>query len=76
MMHPYFLDQTQEQTALLVESPLDRYECCEHCEHRRCPRHDGHVDPCDRSGCEKGLEQLGEYKAPKNNGLSNSIPAS
>lgn len=35
-----------EDQRLLVESPMFRFECCEHCRTPRCPRHDGHPAPC------------------------------
>jgi len=44
-----FWDQTPEQADLLVETPLDRYECCLHCPHDA--RHDGHVDACPLGHC-------------------------
>jgi hypothetical protein len=60
-MYNRFFDMTDEQKDLLVESPMDRFECCAHCNGWACPRHDGHPDPCDR--CEAGTVMVGEYRA-------------
>jgi hypothetical protein len=62
-LNEFFLDMTPEQEDLLVESPMDRYECCEHCRAVNCPRHDGHPDPCERKGCAEGNTMVGEYRA-------------
>ncbi len=59
-MNEFFLDQTDEQRDLLVESPMDRYECCAHCRSPRCIRHDGHPEPCPVQPCEAGRKMLGE----------------
>lgn len=61
---------SDESDALLVESPMFRYECCEHCRTRRCPRHDGHPDPCsvdpltEGEACLAGSTMLGEVTTP------------
>jgi hypothetical protein len=57
--------RSAEEAALLAESPMFRYECCEHCRTSRCPRHDGHPDPCSAdplvSGtCQAGSTMIGE----------------
>lgn len=56
--------QPAENDALLAESPMFRYECCTHCRTSRCPRHDGHPDPCSADslvidGCQAGSTMLG-----------------
>lgn len=63
--------QATENDDLLVESPMFRFECCEHCRTSRCPRHDGHPDPCfldpltgGGSECVQGNTMLGEVVSP------------
>ncbi|ROR91732.1 hypothetical protein EDD33_2607 [Nocardioides aurantiacus] len=59
--------RTLRNEPLLLESPMFRYECCEHCRTSRCPRHDGHPDPCSAdplttNGCQAGNTMLGEVR--------------
>lgn len=42
------------------DDPLDRFECCEHCATSRCPRRDGHRDPCRTPDCRPGHLLLGQ----------------
>lgn len=51
-IHQFFWDMTPDQRLVLVETPMDRYECCHHCPH--APRHDGHPDRCESIGCPGG----------------------
>lgn len=57
---------TDEQRDLLAESPMDRYECCDHCRGVNCKNHHGHPDPCEIKSCVEGKTLMGEFK--KTNG--------
>lgn len=59
-MNEFFLDMTHGQKELLVESPMFRYECCQHCSWTHKPRHDGHPDACVDVDCEIGHTMVGE----------------